>query len=182
MPKVKPLQPETARGIFFLRMQNNSHPPATKGQIMNGRKRLPTEIKRIKGTLQQCRINLNEPKPTGILTEPPAYMSEGAKAAWMYALKYAPPNLLTSIDMSVLEVWACAASLYRQAQEELQATGLIMKAPKSGVPIISPYLSIANKQAQVMMRAAVEMGFTPASRSRVEVASPVVSGDEWEGF
>ncbi len=31
----------------------------------------------------------------------------------------------------------------------------------------SPYLAIANKQAQIMTKAAVEMGFTPASRSRI---------------
>ncbi len=35
----------------------------------------------------------------------------------------------------------------------------------------SPYLAIINKQAQLLQRAAAEMGFTPASRSRVALAS-----------
>jgi hypothetical protein len=34
---------------------------------------------------------------------------------------------------------------------------------------LSGYLAVANKQAQIMTKAAVEMGFTPASRSRVSV-------------
>jgi phage terminase small subunit len=44
---------------------------------------------------------------------------------------------------------------------------LLMKSPNTGVPMQSPYLAIANKQAQIMTKAAVEMGFTPASRSRI---------------
>jgi transposase len=35
----------------------------------------------------------------------------------------------------------------------------------------SPYLAIINKQAQLMSRAAAEMGFTPVSRSRVALAA-----------
>jgi phage terminase small subunit len=51
------------------------------------------------------------------LVEPPDYMPEGGKAAWRYALECAPPHLLKKLDMSVLEIWACAADLYRKAWE-----------------------------------------------------------------
>ena len=134
---------------------------------MAGRKPLPTAVKKLKGTLQKCRTNPREPVPEGDLVEPPEYMSEGAKSAWRYALDCAPPHLLRRLDMSVLEVWACAADLYRKAQTGLNKTGMLIKMPNTGVPMPSPYLAIANKQAQIMMRAAAEMGFTPASRSRV---------------
>ena len=148
---------------------------------MAGRKPLPTEIKRLKGTLQKCRINPHEPKPVGSLVEPPEYMSEGAKSAWRYALECAPPHLLKRLDMSVLEVWACAADLYRKAQEGLGKTGLLVKASNTGVPMQSPYLAIANKQAQIMTKAATEMGFTPASRSRVSLPTDVSDNelDPW---
>ena len=143
---------------------------------MPGRKPLPTKIKQLKGTLQKCRINHREPKPEGDLVAAPDYMSEGAKAAWRYALECAPPHLLKRLDMSVLEVWACAADLYRKAQAGISKTGLLVKAPNTGVPMQSPYLAIANKQAQIMTKAAIEMGFTPASRSRV--ALPAEVGDK----
>lgn len=136
---------------------------------MGGRKPLPTRIKQIKGTLQPCRTNVHEPIPEGMLVDPPEYMTEGAKAAWRYAIESAPPTLIKKLDMSVLEVWACAADLYRQAQIGIGKTGLLIKAPNTGVPMQSPYLAIANKQAQIMSRAAVEMGFTPASRSRISL-------------
>jgi phage terminase small subunit len=33
----------------------------------------------------------------------------------------------------------------------------------------SPYLQIINKQSEIMIRAAAELGFTPSSRSRISV-------------
>ena len=126
-------------------------------------------------------MNLREPKPEGDLVEPPDYMTEGAKSAWRYALECAPPQLLKRLDMSVLEIWACAADLYRQAQTGITQTGLLVPAPNTGVPMQSPYLAIANKQAQIMTKAATEMGFTPASRSRVSmtVETPTDEHDPW---
>jgi phage terminase small subunit len=35
----------------------------------------------------------------------------------------------------------------------------------------SPYVAIANRQAEIMMRIASEFGFTPASRSRIATPS-----------
>jgi len=147
---------------------------------MAGRKPLPTVIKKLKGTLQKCRTQANEPQPQGDLVEPPDYMSDGAKQAWCYAIDSAPEHLLRRLDMSVLEVWSCAADLYRKAQIGITKTGLLIKAPNTGVPMQSPYLAIANKQAQIMTKAAVEMGFTPASRSRISLPPEAASDmDPW---
>lgn len=59
---------------------------------MAGRKLLPVAIKKIKGTLQKCRINPSEPKPVGKLCMPPEYMSETAKEAWDYAVAKEPSH------------------------------------------------------------------------------------------
>ena len=61
---------------------------------MAGRKPLPVAVKKIKGTLQKCRTNPHEPRPGGRLGEPPEYMSDIAKEAWIYAVEKAPPGLL----------------------------------------------------------------------------------------
>jgi phage terminase small subunit len=47
----------------------------------------------------------------------------------------------------------------------------MVKSP-TGYPMQSPYLAIANRQAELMMRIASEFGFTPASRSRISVPPP----------
>ena len=151
-----------------------------KREKMAGRKPLPTAIKKLKGTLQKCRTNPHEPQPEGNLVDPPEYMADGAKQAWRYAIESAPEHLLRRLDMSVLEVWSCAADLYRKAQIGIIKTGLLIKAPNTGVPMQSPYLAIANKQAQIMTKAAVEMGFTPASRTRITLPTEVANDmDPW---
>ena len=136
---------------------------------MRGRKPLPTIVKRAKGTLRKHRTNPREPRPRDFLGEPPAQLTDGAKDAWRLAIAYAPPGLLTGLDANILAAWAVAADLFWRAQEGLNKTGLLIKSP-SGFPMQSPYLAIINKQAQLMGRAAAEMGFTPASRSRVALA------------
>jgi hypothetical protein len=70
--------------------------------------------------------------------------------------------------ISIAQPWPfCAAYGCRiEATEALQKYGAIMKSP-TGLPIQSPYLAIANRQAETMMRIASEFGFTPASRGRL---------------
>ena len=46
-----------------------------------GRKPLPVAVKKLKGTLQKCRANLNEPLPHGRLGEPSDCISDIAKEA-----------------------------------------------------------------------------------------------------
>ena len=60
--------------------------------------------------------------------------------------------------------------------KKMTAVGnLIVKAPP-GAPIQNPYLPIVNRQALVMLKAASELGFTPAARPRI-----VVSGKPGDG-
>ena len=82
---------------------------------MAGRKPLPLVIKQIKGTVQKCRTNPHEPRPTTALCTPPEYMSDAAKEAWNYAVANSPPGLLSALDGAVLERWANCSGLYREA-------------------------------------------------------------------
>ena len=57
--------------------------------------------------------------------------------------------------------------MWAEATEAIGKYGVMIKSP-TGFPIQSPYLSIANRQAE-MMRIASEFGFTPASRGRISL-------------
>ena len=149
---------------------------------MAGRKPLPIAVKKIKGTLQRCRLNPHEPIPQGSLGEPPEYMSDIAKEAWTYAVENAPPGLLSSLDASVLERWANCAGLYREALGKINRSGvagMIIKTP-SGILRRSPLMDVIRDLAQEMKGYETEMGFTPASRSRVQVPQDSVDkNDPW---
>jgi P27 family predicted phage terminase small subunit len=146
----------------------------------SGRKPLPVAVKNVKGTLQKCRLNPHEPRPTGVLGEPPDYMSDIAKEAWRYAVVNAPAGLLSSLDAAVLERWANCAGLYREALGKINragVAGMIVKTP-SGILRRSPLMDVIRDLAMEMKGYESEMGFTPASRSRVQIAQEAQRTDD----
>ena len=79
--------------------------------------------------------------------------------------------MITHLDRGALATYCGAYALWAEAMEQIQKYGTMVKSP-TGYPIQSPYLSIANRQAELMMRIASEFGFTPASRSRISAPPP----------
>ena len=84
--------------------------------------------------------------------------------AWSREL--APLRILTHLDRAALAAYCGSYALWAEATEAIQKYGAMVKSP-TGYPIQSPYVSIANRQTEIMMRIASEFGFTPASRSRI---------------
>ena len=151
---------------------------------MRGRKPVPTYLKVIRGNPGKRALNTNEPQPTGDLLEPPEWMTESQKIGWTYAIEIAPAGVLKKLDRSVLVAWVVAEDVHRNAAAMVDKFGLLTKAPHTGLPIQSPYLPIVNKQAQIMLKAAEQLGFSPASRSRVQLIEdrPSEADSEWAQF
>jgi P27 family predicted phage terminase small subunit len=164
---------------------NDSHHPSTTPTTMPGRKPLPTAIKKIKGTLQKCRTNRNEPRPTGVLCDPPEYMADSAKEAWHYAVTNSPPGLLSALDGAVLERWSNCSGMYREALAKINrsgVSGMLIKTP-TGILRRSPLMDVIRDLALEMKGYESEMGFTPAARSRVQMSTHVeIENDPWADF
>lgn len=143
------------------------------------RKPLPTALKLVKGTLRKDRSNPHEPRVAEPLShEPPEHLSELQKEVWRYILAHSPNGLLKSLDWAVLEIWVVAYTTYRDAQAAVARRGQVVKTPND-FPVVNPYLSNMNKQAAIMLKAASELGFTPASRSRIVIGQDSVDDDPW---
>jgi P27 family predicted phage terminase small subunit len=112
-----------------------------------------------------------EPIPVGALREPPDWFSESQKAGWRYAIEHAPFGLLKRLDRSALVAWAVAEDAHRQAAEKVQQHGMLVKTAQ-GTPIQSPYVGIMNRQANIMLRAIAQLGFSPSSRAGVSTLAP----------
>lgn len=148
---------------------------------MRGRKPQPTALKLLHGNPSDHpdRINKDEPIPVGDLVDPPEWLTEGQKAGWRHALANAPRGLLRRLDSGVLTVWVVAEDTHRIAAEQLALTpSLLLRSPAppktkdnpnpyQPPPYPSPYVGIMNRQALIMMKAASELGFSPAARARV---------------
>jgi P27 family predicted phage terminase small subunit len=112
-------------------------------------------------------MNMHEPKPEPAVPDCPAELGEVARREWdRLAGELGKLNLLTPLDRAALAAYCGAYALWAEATEAIRKFGTMVKSP-SGYPIQSPYVSIANRQAEIMMRYASEFGFTPASRSRI---------------
>lgn len=150
---------------------------------MRGRKPKPTELHKRHGTVNVTKHKAQlaaEPLPvTEIGTPAPEWMTESQKASWDYAIANSPPALLKGCDRGTLVNFVCAEDRHRraeimQAKQDETAEFPMLMVTKQGNYIQSLYIGISNKAALLMLKAASELGFSPASRPRLAVATGMV--------
>jgi P27 family predicted phage terminase small subunit len=111
-------------------------------------------------------VSSGDLKPTRILECPPE-LGRLARQEWDRVTgELNLLGILSSLDRGPLAAYCVAYALWIEATEAVQKYGSMIKSP-NGYPLQSPYLSMANKQADTMVQIASEFGFTPASRSRI---------------
>ena len=116
-------------------------------------------------------LNEHEPRPEPVTPDCPPQLGQIAREEWDRLIgELAVLRMVTALDRSALAAYCNAYGLWAEAIEAIQKYGTMVKSP-TGYPIQSPYVSIANRQAEIMMRIASEFGFTPASRSRISAPS-----------
>ena len=143
---------------------------------MRGRKPKPTHLKAITGNPGKRPLNVQEPTPQPEIPECPEQLGPLGQKEWSRLVgDLAKLRLITSLDRAALAAYCGAYALWAEATEAIQKYGSMVKSP-TGFPMQSPYVSIANRQAEIMMRIASEFGFTPASRGRI--SSPTRERDE----
>jgi P27 family predicted phage terminase small subunit len=139
---------------------------------MRGRRPKPTRLKVLTGNPGKRPLNETEPRPEPAVPECPPELGEVARREWdRLARELGPLRITTNLDRGALAAYCGAYALWAEAMEAIQKYGSMIKSP-SGFPVQSPYLAVANRQTEIMMRIASEFGFTPASRSRISTASP----------
>jgi P27 family predicted phage terminase small subunit len=138
---------------------------------MRGRRPKPTRLKILTGNPGKRRLNENEPMPEAAIPDCPPELGPVARQEWdRLVAQLAPLRMMTHLDRAALASYCVAYALWVEAVEATQKYGAMVKSP-SGYPVQSPYVSIANRQTEIMMRIATEFGFTPASRSRISTPS-----------
>jgi P27 family predicted phage terminase small subunit len=138
---------------------------------MRGRRPKPTRLKVLTGNPGKRPLNATEPRPDPAVPDCPPELGETARREWNRLVgELVALRMVTNLDRAALAAYCGAYALWAEATEAIQKYGSMIKSP-SGYPVQSPYLAIANRQAEIMMRIASEFGFTPASRSRIATPS-----------
>ena len=150
---------------------------------MRGRKPKPTALHHLEGTFNVTdhRHRAAEPIASGdLLPDPPPWMTSDQQEVWRYVIAHAPKSLLKMIDRGALAVWVIAEDQHRVAalnQAALDAgTALpLLTRDKNGLAVVSPYLGVINRAGLRMLRAASELGFSPAARPRLTGDMPTAT-------
>jgi P27 family predicted phage terminase small subunit len=136
---------------------------------MRGRKPKPTHLKLLEGNPGKRALNGAEPKPPRGIPTCPAHLTAPAKAEWKrLAQDLHTVGLLTLVDRGALAAYCQSWGRWVEAERKLQETPHLFKTP-AGYVQISPWLTIANKERELMARYMTELGLTPSSRSRLAV-------------
>lgn len=145
-----------------------------------GRKPKPTHLRLIEGNPGKRPLLENEPKPRPVAPTCPAWLNTKAKKEWQRVVpELKALGLLTVVDGAALAGYCQAYARWREAEEAIEKYGMIGKT-ESGYVQQLPYVSIAQKSAQLMKAFATEFGLTPSSRSRISV--PPKLDDDMEGL
>jgi P27 family predicted phage terminase small subunit len=108
----------------------------------------------------------NQDKAVAVVQCPPE-ISAAARKVWdELAPLLMAEGRLAELERIPLAILCSAVADWFTANEALQTYGAVIKAP-SGFPVQSPYVSIAAKHLETIIRLAVEFGLTPASRQRL---------------
>jgi P27 family predicted phage terminase small subunit len=100
----------------------------------------------------------------------PAHLSDVARKEWRrLATPLHEAGILTLADRAALAAYCQAYARWVEAEEKLSETPTLLKTP-SGYVQQSPWLTVANKQTEIMGRYMAELGLTPAARTRVGIA------------
>jgi P27 family predicted phage terminase small subunit len=135
----------------------------------------PKSQKETSGNSESRELAKEEPKAIPVVECPPE-LGPVARQEWdRVAGALTAVGRLTVLDRAALAAYCNAYALWVEAVDAIQRYGAVMKAP-SGFPVQSIYVSIANRQVEIMIRIAGEFGFTPASRSRLPTTS---KSDPW---
>ncbi len=138
---------------------------------MKGRKKLPNELKALRGTDQPCRMNDNQTMTTAVATLPKSGLKGTAKKVFaVVATELIHKNLLDIVGVDLVVAYAREMALYHDSMRDLETDGMTIDVEtKNGTAtVINPKRKIAESALANAKSLATEFGFTPASRNRVQ--------------
>lgn len=150
---------------------------------MRGRKPTPTALKLIRGNPGKRPLNRDEPQPGPLRRSCPRELADTeARAEWRRTIAPAiDRGQVTAADrvmaIAHCELWATWRSQLADAARHAH----IIAAGPSNYPMPNPARMMANKTFALLKSVDAELGFTPASRSRVTTVK-ASAADQLDSF
>jgi P27 family predicted phage terminase small subunit len=144
---------------------------------MAGRRPTPTALKELAGNPGKRPLNKREPKPRVKAPVCPAWLKGEARSEYRRAARLlVEMRVLTEADRATLLAYAVAYARWVEAEAAMAKPDFTMVASTDkGYQHVSPWFTVANTALKQLRAFAVELGLTPASRSRIKA---VLAEDE----
>ena len=142
---------------------------------MRGRKKTPTKLKELKGSLRKCREVSNEMQTTNVVSMPkaPSFLNQHGADEWdLVTNELANIKMLHLTDLSILAAYCNEIGIYREIAQELQGNFTEQTVDKDGrlrSSKIAPKYKVMQNALQTAIKIATQFGFTPSSRASLSM-------------
>jgi len=139
---------------------------------MRGRKPKATATKKLEGNPGKRKLNNREPKYGAELPRCPHHLSKAARVEWRRLVReLGASGVLKVADRDALAAYCTAFARWAEAEAMIVKSGPVLKSEGGGL-YQNPYLSIANRSIDQLIKIGSEFGLTPSSRTRLKVEKP----------
>lgn len=154
-----------------------------------GRKKIPTKVKELQGTIKAERVLDNEMTASLVskIPAPPTWLSEIGRTEWVkVCLELFNKQMLHQIDLRILEAYCNAISLHIETEIYLRKNGRIQEFMNPDGTIkhtqAVPHQKIANDALDRALKIATQFGFTPSARSSINQPTLIQNNNEYNFF
>ena len=155
--------------------------------MARGRKKTPTRVKELQGTVEKSRLVENEMTAELCTTMPPApeWLSEVAKQEWnKVTLELFNKQMLHQIDLRLIEAYCNAIALHIETEQMLRDKGRIQIFKNADGSLkhmqAVPYQKIANDALDRALKLATQFGMTPTART--SISQPTIQQNNQYNF
>ena len=136
---------------------------------MRGRPPKLAVVKRAEGNLGRRTLRVSV-EAAGKSPKCPAGLDAAAKTEWRRVLAVLP-GVICAADQAVLATYCQSYARWLEAEAAVAENGsvLVLRNDKGEVKSasVSPFVAVSDKYRQAALRAAIELGLTPAARGRL---------------
>jgi P27 family predicted phage terminase small subunit len=139
----------------------------------SGRPRLPSAVKKARGTYQPSRAAPNEVSFKVTRLDPPAWLDEYALEEWRRIVPMLDEvKVLTDPDLVALANYCSTVSVAIRATIEVNKNLMAKHVNGAAIRRVNPLVKVAQNARAECLRFAIEFGLTPAARSRIAGQPP----------
>ena len=141
---------------------------------MKGRKKLPSELKKARGTLRKSREleNPMEVKKVEIMPLASEWLSPIGKQEFNIVVNQLNSlGMLYEVDLKLIEAYSNSMALHIESEQKLREVGRIqVYKDEDGNPKhaqITPLQTISKQALESALKLAIQFGLTPSARTKI---------------